>query len=68
MTIIWYSDMYIVWLKNYVKQPMTRSPAASVISIVISDDPPTLPDFILPFDIHLVFIHIFHLQLREVQF
>ena len=51
MTIIWYSDMYIVWLKNYVKQPMTRSPAASVISIVISDDPPAFRQILVEYEL-----------------
>ena len=39
--------MYNVWLKSDVKQTMTPSPAALIISMVIPEGPAALPDFIL---------------------
>ena len=39
--------MYITWLKSNVKQTMTPSLAALIISVIIPEDPAALPDFIL---------------------
>ena len=39
--------MYIIWLKSDVKQTMTPSPAALIISMIIPEGPAALTDFIL---------------------
>ena len=39
--------MYIIWLKSDVKQTMTPSPAALIVSMIIPQGPAALPGFIL---------------------
>ena len=39
--------MYIIWLKIHVKQTVTPSPAALIISVILPEGPAALSDFIL---------------------
>ena len=39
--------IYIIWLKNDVKQTMTPSAAVVIISMIIPEGPAALPDLIL---------------------
>ena len=40
-------SIYIIWLKSGVKQTVTSSITALIISMIIPEGPATWPDFIL---------------------